>query len=231
SPPPPPPKTERLVEPPQIPASTAAPATSASSDELIAALKRGLKAGELPLEGPLTPQMMENIGALIRESTQGTLDLLLARAMTKREVRAEVTMIVSRGNNPLKFSPNIGMALSHLFGPPRKGFMTPTEAMRDAYNDLRSHQFGFMAGMRAALEGVLKRFTPETLERRLTKKSVVDSLLPMNRKAKLWDLYNEMYHEISREAEDDFHTLFGKEFLRAYEEQIERLEEAQDGPR
>ncbi|MCB1958135.1 MAG: type VI secretion system-associated FHA domain protein TagH, partial [Rhodocyclaceae bacterium] len=214
--------------PAPVPTAPAAPVAAASADELITALKRGLKAGELPIEGPLTPQMMENIGALIRESTQGTLDLLLARAMTKREVRAEVTMIVSRGNNPLKFSPNIGMALSHLFGPPRKGFMTPTEAMRDAYNDLRSHQFGFMAGMRAALEGVLKRFTPDTLERRLTKRSVVDSLLPMNRKAKLWDLYTEMYDDISREAEDDFHSLFGKEFLRAYEEQIERLEQAQD---
>lgn len=204
------------------------PSASSSGEALLAGLRRGLGVSDLPLAGPVTPELMEQIGALLRESTQGTLDLLLARAMTKREVRAEVTMIVSRGNNPLKFSPNIGMALSHLFGPPRKGFMTPTEAMWDAYNDLRSHQFGFMAGMRAALEGVLKRFTPETLERRLTKRSMVDSLLPMNRKAKLWDLYTDMYQDISHEAEDDFHSLFGKEFLRAYEEQIERLEQAQD---
>ena len=32
-----------------------------------------------------------------------------------------------------------------------------------------------------------------------------------------------MYGEISQEAEDDFHALFGREFLRAYEEQIDRL--------
>ena len=176
----------------------------------------------------MTPEMMERIGQLLRESTQGTLDLLLARAMTKREVKADVTMIVSKDNNPLKFSPNVTMALTHLFGPPRKGFLQPAAAMRDAYNDLRSHQFGFMAGMRAALEGVLKRFAPSVLERRLTRKSVMDSVLPMHRKAKLWDLYIEMFEDISREAEDDFHTLFGKEFLRAYEEQIERLEQAQD---
>ncbi len=238
--PPPPPAAHKPAPPPPRPAAeapTARPAPAAapgtnqsagSPDELMAALKRGLGVAELPLEGPLTPQLMENIGALVRESTQGTLDLLLARAMTKREVKAEVTMIVSKGNNPLKFSPNLGMALAHLFGPRRKGFMAPTEAMRDAYDDLRSHQFGFMAGMRAALQGVLKRFTPTTLERRLTRKSVIDSVLPSHRKAKLWDLFNEMYDEISREAEDDFHTLFGKEFLRAYEEQIERLERARD---
>ena len=220
-------------EPPKSPpaAAIAAPpphSGGADGDILLAALKRGLGVAELPLGAPLTPEVMERIGELLRESTQGTLDLLLARAMTKREVKADVTMIVSKDNNPLKFSPDLSMALAHLFGPRRKGFMTPSEAMRDAYNDLRSHQFGFVAGMRAALEGVLKRFTPSVLERRLTRKSVMDSVLPMHRKAKLWDLYIEMYEDISREAEDDFHTLFGKEFLRAYEEQIERLEQAQD---
>jgi FHA domain-containing protein len=79
------------------------------------------------------------------------------------------------------------------------------------------------------LAGVLARFNPENLEQRLTQKTVLDSLLPMNRRAKLWDLFSEMYHEISREAEDDFHALFGKEFLRAYEEQVSRLQEHNDG--
>ena len=37
----------------------------------------------------------------------------------------------------------------------------------------------------------------------------------MNHKAKLWNLYEELYGEISREAETDFHFLFGEEFLRA----------------
>jgi predicted component of type VI protein secretion system len=91
--------------------------------------------------------------------------------------------------------------------------------------DLRSHTFGFTVGMRAALAGVLARFDPHNLERRLTQKSMLDSLLPMNRRAKLWDLFSEMYHEISKEAEEDFHTLFGREFLRAYEEQVARLRE------
>jgi predicted component of type VI protein secretion system len=52
---------------------------------------------------------------------------------------------------------------------------------------------------------------------------VLDSLLPMNRRAKLWDLYIALYRDIAVEAEDDFHALFGREFLRAYQEQVERL--------
>lgn len=105
--------------------------------------------------------------------------------------------------------------------------MTPLQAMKDAHDDLCAHQFGFMAGMRAALAGVLERFDPEELERRLTQKTVIDTLLHINRKAKLWDLFAERYKEISHEAEEDFHALFGKEFLRAYEAQIARLD--QDG--
>jgi FHA domain-containing protein len=151
--------------------------------------------------------------------------LLLARMLTKREVRADLTMIAPRENNPLKFSPSVEVALAHLLSPQGRGFMPPLQAMKDAHDDLRSHQFGFMAGMRAALAGVLERFDPVQLEKRITQKTMMDSLLPVNRKAKLWDLFAERYREISFEAEEDFHMLFGKEFLRAYEAQIAKLEQ------
>lgn len=109
--------------------------------------------------------------------------------------------------------------------------MSPVAAMKDACDDLRAHQFGFMAGMRAALEGVLRRFDPAELEQRLTDKSLVDSMLPMNRKAKLWSLFTELYAAITREAQDDFHALFGKEFLRAYESQLDKLQKlGRDAP-
>jgi FHA domain-containing protein len=218
-------------QPEPQPAPVAAPAQAsgapAEQGALLEAFLRGLGV-PLRLPAGLTPELMEQIGLVLRESTKGTLDLLTARALTKREVRAEVTMIVSKGNNPLKFSPDVGFALSQLLVPQGRGFMPPEEAMRDAYDDLRAHQFGFMAGMRAALTGVLKRFEPQALEQRVLTRSVLDSLLPGARKARLWDLFEQMYGEISREAEDDFHALFGREFLRAYEEQVERLQAERD---
>jgi FHA domain-containing protein len=168
---------------------------------------------------------MQMLGHLLREATQGTLDLLLSRALMKREIRAEMTMIVPQENNPLKFSPNVEVALQHLLAPRGQGFMPPLPAMKDAYDDLRAHQFAFMAGMRAALAGVLERFNPERLEQRLSDRSVVDTLLPMNRKARLWSQYSELYAEINREAEDDFHSLFGKAFLAAYQAQLDRLQQ------
>ena len=216
----------------QAPAATGARALPAEGGDvaaLTAALREGLAVHNLPPETlVLTPALMRLLGRLVHEATRGTVDLLVARAALKREIRAEVTMIVSRENNPLKFSPSAEVALGHLLSPPVRGFMESDKAMRDAYDDLRAHQFGFLAGMRAALEGILKRFDPAVLEGKLTQKSVLASILPAKRKARMWDVFTELYGQISSEASDDFHELFGKEFLRAYNEYIDQL--AKDRP-
>lgn len=230
--PPPAPRASVSINPPAAaatPAATPAPtppasAPAADGDALLAAFARGIGLPRLNPAGGMTPELMEHIGRMLREAVQGTVELLIARAATKREVRADVTMIVSKNNNPLKFSPDVDFALMQLLLPQGSGFMQPDEAMRDAYDDLRAHQIGFIAGMRAALASVLGRFTPAELEARLTSKSLLDSVLPANRKAKLWDLYEQRYSDISREAEDDFHSLFGREFLKAYEAQIDQLQ-------
>jgi FHA domain-containing protein len=209
---------------PIAPLAPPAPATAGTAGEqaLIAAFREGLGLPDLPLQS-LTPGMMKLIGQMMRESTRGTVELLSARAALKREIRAEVTTIVARENNPLKFSPNADTALRHLFGPPTQGYMPAQAAMRDAYDDLRAHQFGMMAGLRAALDGVLQRFDPAVLEGRLTQKSMLASLLPSSRKARLWELFNELYAQLSAEAADDFHQLFGKAFLKAYEAHVDEL--------
>jgi len=213
APPPPPPPIQR--------APAAAPRT-ASDDELLAAFLRGLASTHQPPE-MLTPGLMERIGSILRSATEGTLQLLLTRQEFKREVRAEVTMIAAQANNPLKFSPTVEVALAHLLGPGVRGFMPPEAAMRDAFNDLRAHQFGVMVGMRAALAHVIARFEPEELEKKISAKSALDALFSANRKAKLWDQFVALYGGIASEAEDDFHNLFGKAFLEAYEEQMARL--------
>ncbi|RYF84029.1 MAG: type VI secretion system-associated FHA domain protein TagH [Comamonadaceae bacterium] len=195
---------------------------AAAGGELLAAFLRGLgPVHQVPTT--LTPALMERIGSLLRASTEGTLQLLLTRQELKREVRAEVTMIAAQANNPLKFSPTADVALAHLLGPGIRGFMPAEAAMRDAYDDLRAHQFGVMVGMRAALERLIARFEPQELEKKIAARSALDSLFAANRKAKLWDQFTALYGTIASEAEDDFHTLFGKAFLEAYEEQMARL--------
>jgi type VI secretion system FHA domain protein len=214
--------------PPSSPVSSAAPPTapaaaSAGDDALLQALLEGLGVPGLRLNA-LTPDTQRLIGQLLRESVRGAVELLVARAALKREMRAEMTMIVARENNPLKFSPTVDVALQHLLGAPTAGFMPAAPAVRDAFDDLRAHQLGVMAGMRAALDGVLQRFDPQRLEAKLTKRSAISSLIPATRKARLWELFQELFTQLQTEAQDDFDELFGKAFLRAYEDQLDRLQ-------
>ena len=195
-----------------------AAASSGAPDELLEALLRGAGIADVSIPGGLTPRLMEDVGAVMRETMRGLLDLLTARANAKREVRADATVIVASDNNPLKFSPDLDAAVAHLLMPRGQGFMSPQRSLADARASLRSHQEGFVAGMQAALAAVLARFDPGRLEARLMERAPGGSLLPMNHKAKLWNLYEELYGEISRDAETDFHFLFGEEFLRAYRE-------------
>ena len=178
----------------------------------------------------VNPEQMRVIGKLLQASVAGTLQLMAVRASAKRELRAEVTVIQSGNNNPLKFSPDVQSALEQILQPPMRGFLAGPAAMTDAMHDLVGHTIGTMAGTRAALEGVLDRFTPQQLEAKLTTHTLLDSVLPTTRKARLWALYLQHFEAIRNEAQDDFHALFGRAFLAAYEQQIERLQRDEPGP-
>ena len=76
--------------------------------------------------------------------------------------------------------------------------------------------------MRSALNDVLKRFNPENLEKRLQKKSPISVKIPIHKQAKLWDLFQDLYDEIEKEAQDDFNRLFGRAFVKAYNDQLRK---------
>jgi FHA domain-containing protein len=171
----------------------------------------------------VNPDLMRVVGQVLRAAVDGTVQLMAVRSATRHELHAQVTVIRPRENNPLKFSPDGQSALEQLLQPALRGFLPAPAAMTDAMNDLVGHAIGTMAGTRAALEGVLARFSPQDLEAKLVGRSVLDTVLPMNRKAKLWELYLQHYEGIRDEAQDDFHALFGKAFLAAYEQQLDRL--------
>ncbi len=209
--------------PTSAPARAVLMAASATPDVLTEAFLRGASLNASALPNGLTPEIMTTIGSLLRSATAGAIDMLAARAATKREVQASVTIISVQANNPLKFLPNADSALLQLLGKKMPGFMRADVAMKDAFEDLRAHEVGVIAGTRAALTEVLGKFDPAVLGDKLTKGSVLESLMPSARKAKLWDMYLERYLQIRREAEDDFQSIFGRAFVQAYELETARI--------
>lgn len=205
--------------------------SAGSSDELLAAFLEGAGVPDLDLRTIPAPALMRLGGQLLREATQGAHDLLYARRTTKHELRAHHTMMAATENNPLKFLPDAEAALRQLLSPPARGYMPPVRAMREAFDDLQAHHLGMIAGIRAALATLLERFDPAALEKQLGHRSKLGSMLPMNRNAQLWELFNERYQRLCDDAEEDFHAMFGSAFVQAYEEQIERLRAKDEGER
>jgi FHA domain-containing protein len=195
------------------------------SAALLQAFLNGAGIPSVAISSGLTVELMETLGKLLGSSIKGTMDLISLRALVKREVNAEVTVVVLRKNNPLKFFPDSQTVLIQMLRKKMPGFMGPDEALDDAYEDLHAHQLGVVAGMRAAMDAMLKRLHPGNFERKLPKPTLLDSLIPSRSKALLWDLYAEQFNGVSREAKDDFQSLFGKDFLNAYEKEIERYKD------
>jgi FHA domain-containing protein/type VI secretion system protein len=196
--------------------------SSASDSEILQALLRGLGLPDLKLEST-GPQMAENIGAMLREATSGTMDVLMARALTKKESRMDMTMMAVRSNNPLKFFPNVDSALTQLLSNTMAGYMPPVQAMASAFDDLKAHELSVIAGMRAALSALLQRFDPAQIERRTPPASVMDKMGGgTSRKARMWEQMVEIYSEVATDV-DEVQGLFGDKFSAAYEEQVDRL--------
>lgn len=197
-----------------------APATPTRGDDqrgkaLQEALLKGLGVPDIDLPGGLTAQLMEQIGRMLREMTEGTVDMLRLRSQAKSSIHAEMTIIGPRAVNPLKAAWDVDVALRHLLAPQRADLMGPVRAVTDAYDDLRAHDRGLAAGIEAALQSLLHRFSPEQFDQRLAG-GALDRFLPANRKARQWELLLETYEDIAKEAQEDFWSVFEREFRRAY---------------
>jgi FHA domain-containing protein/type VI secretion system protein len=173
------------------------------------------------------PEFARLIGAMLRDALRGTMSVLRARSMTKREARLDTTMIVARDNNPLKFFPDVDSALAQMLTGRSAGYLPPDEALRRAFDDIEAHELAVLAGMRAALAHVLGRFNPVAIEAQLKDPGALEKALS-NRKAKLWDQFVGLQGAVAREADDDFQKLFGQAFNDAYEAQIEELRAARE---
>ena len=197
-------------------------ATPTPQPDLLQAFLRGAGLDQLRLDTADAAAQMENIGRSYRLMVEGLIDVLRARASLKGEFRMQQTMIQPAENNPLKFAPNADEALLLLLRHGSQAFMAPDAAVRDSFNDLRAHQLAVMAGVEAAIKHLLTRFEPAQLEERMGKPGGLSSLFNGSRQAQYWQQFTELYSNISREAQDDFQDLFGREFSRAYEEHSAR---------
>lgn len=226
TPPSPPPQEAPPSAPPEIPPyqeTGAQPAPSAGTQDALEAFLNGAGA-EISIDPADQASTMARMGRVMRTLVTGLREILMTRTSIKSEFRIEQTMISAGGNNPLKFSITPEQAIEAMVRPATKGYLSPETAAEEALKDIKAHEVAMVTGMEAALKGVLKRLDPKALEGQIETKGGLKGLL-RGKKAQYWDVYEQLYAEISDQAENDFHELFSREFARAYKQQLDRLKE------
>ena len=174
----------------------------------------------------VTPELAENFGRILRIVVGGLMDVLRTRERIKDEFRMRMTTFKTTDNNPLKFSANVDDALHNLLVKRNSAYLSPAEAFEDAFRDVRNHQMAMLAGVRVAFDAMLSEFEPEHLQERFDRQLKKGSLLAAPARLRYWELYRDKFHDMVKDPESNFRELFGDEFARAYEEQLESLKAA-----
>jgi type VI secretion system FHA domain protein len=202
-------------------ASPIASATVSPAD--IGLLSAFLQGVGLPDAKPADPTgTLQRLGEAFRALVGGLRAVLIARASIKSEFRIEQTLIRARGNNPLKFSADDDDAISALLGVGRRTDMTPATAVTDALRDIRLHELASMAAMQAAVRTVLDGLHPDKVRASAEQGGGIN-VLPGQRKARAWDVYEALHTRTVQALSDDFDSVFGKAFARAYEDALDDL--------
>lgn len=199
-------------------------AGGAGGQELFRVFLEGAGVENLQLSDADLEKTMHALGQIFREVISGLRDILMGRTAFKSEFRLERTMIQQKENNPLKFSISADEAMLALLRRPGPGYMPAVEAVHQGVEDVKAHQLAVVAGLQVALAALLREFDPENLTQRLEQqRSVLANLMPGARNAKAWEVYEAFYKEVAAGAEQGFDGPFGREFRRAYEEQLKKL--------
>jgi type VI secretion system protein len=170
-------------------------------------------------------EVMEMAGKSFRGLVEGIMLILWARADFKDKFGIPGrTRVGPVGNNPLKFSMSVDDALQYLLLKQSPSYLPPIQAIEEGIQDMKDHQMAIVVAMQEAFEALLKKFDPEILEaEEFSNHSKSKFINKYNKMFKYWKWYCDYYNRLMQDPEESFKTLFGDKFIRAYEDQIQRL--------
>ena len=205
-----------------VPLVAATDTAAARVHSLKQAFLRGAGMPASAMTAELTPETMELLGKILAASLQGTIDLLALRSLVKQEVHSDVTAVLVRNNNPLKFFSDSQTVLTQMLRKKMPGFMEPLEALDDAATDLHAHQQGMTAGARACMQATLAGLGPEQVTAALPPVGLADKLLTHRRGHMQWQEYLRRHRTAEQGIDAQLH---GPAFLAAYDTAVAKAGE------
>jgi type VI secretion system protein len=211
---------------PANPPSTPESSEDAAQKALLAFLEgAGIDPTTFAFGSTPPPDVLKRVGEVYRQMVLGVIDLLAARRSIKNEFRLSQTTIRPQENNPLKFSLGVDDAMLALLADRGAGYMPANAAFEEAFDDIKAHQLAMISGMQLAFQKMMRKLGPDRLQSRVDAERNLTTFL-VSRKAQYWDAYVQKYETLVEEVAEDFEDLFGLEFAKAYEEQIDRIRTA-----
>lgn len=180
-------------------------------DILLRALLQG--AG-LPDSAPRDPeQTLRALGAAFRAMVTGLREVQRARRTVRGGFRIAQTAWTE---NPLKLAVDEDDALEALLGAGRRSAMPPARAVEEVLKEIVLHEVATVAAMQEAVRTLLASLAPDKL-REIAEQGAGLTVLPAQRKARAWDTYEATHARVTAALQDDFDSVFGRAFARAYE--------------
>ena len=228
----PPPPPERRVPEPRKPAparpAVADPPASAPSPrapqadgvqarEILDRIARAAGVPQHVFSSRNPDEIADEIGALIRMTTEHLAQMLASRAESIALIRSSNrTMIRAVENNPLKFASSPAEALAIMFGPRTRNYLDAQETIERAFADLKSHQILTFGAMQGALDALFEDLAPDRIDRSIEPERGLGALIS-SRKAKLWDIYVERWRAKTKRADGRLLEAFTALFAQAYD--------------
>jgi predicted component of type VI protein secretion system len=212
-----------------------------SNAELLEAFQSG--AGiEIEMPIGLRPEFMTTLGKLLRTLVGGLHYLSSQRMRLRDEASDRNSNPQARHIDPIRAAAEETRLLTTLLKPGAIGSDQPQTRVQETIDDLAARIAAMRAAVDAALEQAEAKLSPGAVEARLERSLVLDELLPMRRKARLWDLYRSTHGSTAAAATNGapdaeaaspgrlkanrtpgVREWFNQAFTRAYEQEVLRL--------
>nr|WP_321455751.1 type VI secretion system-associated FHA domain protein TagH [uncultured Cohaesibacter sp.] len=164
--------------------------------------------------------LAQQIGAVLRVSTQEMSNLLKARTKAKLMAKsANRTMIGAMENNPLKFIPTPEECIGLMFSNRDRVYKNGEDSFREAFCDLQTHELATYSAMQKALGRLIQEFDPEVIEEKASKskRAALGS-----KKARAWDVYQERWDLMNETNQNGILDVFLSYFSAAYDENVDK---------
>jgi type VI secretion system protein ImpI/type VI secretion system protein len=155
---------------------------------------------------------LREAGAAYRAFVLGMREVLGAINDIKNAFRIAETHYLDRRRNPLKYSMNDDVALRAMLDARTGSNMTAAAAVKETLADLRLHELAMLTAMQVAMREFMESLNPAKF-----RTATEGALLPMQRRAQAFELYEAAYKANLEALSDSLDSPFGKAFARAYE--------------